>query len=70
MQNYTTKQGENLSGILFTHYGKLNSTILAEVLEENQNIAELPLVLPLGTVVVLPQLPSENRDIPVRKLWD
>ena len=70
MRNYETKEGENLSGILFTHYGKLNSTILAVVLEENQNIAELPLVLPLGTIVVLPQLPSENQDIPIRTLWE
>lgn len=70
MQSYRTKQGENLSGILFTHYGKLNSAILAAVLEENQNIANLPLVLPQDTVVLLPQLSSENRELPVKTLWD
>ena len=70
MQSYRTKQSENLSGILFTHYGKLNSAILAAVLEENQNIANLPLVLPQDTVVLLPQLSSENRELPVKTLWD
>lgn len=70
MQSYRTKQGDNLSSILFTHYGKINSTILAAVLDENQNIANLPLVLPQDTVVFLPQLNYENREIPVRTLWD
>ena len=70
MQSYRTKQGENLSSILFTHYGKLNSAILAAVLDENQNIANLPLVLPEDTVVLLPQLSSENRELPVKTLWD
>ena len=71
VQSYRTKQGENLSSILWTHYGKINSAILAAVLDENQNIADTSIVFPIGFVVHLPDLMEQvNPTLPVRTLWD
>ena len=69
MQIYKTKQGDNLSSIIYRQYGKINSTILAAVLAANQNIADIPLVYPPDVSIHLPNLP-ENDDIPVKTLWD
>ena len=69
MQVYKTKQGDNLSSIIYSYYGKINSNILAAVLAANQNIADIPLVFPPDVTIHLPKLP-ETTDIPVKTLWD
>lgn len=69
MKIYKTKQGDNLSSIIYSYYGKINSNILAAVLDANQNIADIPLVFPPDVSIHLPHLP-ESTDIPVKTLWD
>lgn len=69
MRTYFTNHGENLSGIIFDYYGKINSVLLRDVLDANQNLADIPTVFPPNTQIILPDI-DEDADIPVATLWD
>ena len=69
MQTYRSKAGENLSLIIFEYYGKINTPLLNDVLDANQNIADISTVFPVDTVIHLPEIDDET-DIPIATLWD
>lgn len=69
MREYFTTAGENLSSIIFEYYGKINAVFLRDVLEANQNLADIPTVFPPNTKIILPDI-DEDTDIPVATLWD
>ena len=69
MRTYFTNDGENLSGIIFNYYGKINSVLLRDVLEANQNIADISTVFPPNTKIILPNI-DEDTEVPVETLWD
>lgn len=67
---YTTKQGDMLDAIAWRHYGYHEGTVEA-ILAANYGLAGEPPVLPLGLVIVLPDLPAaaDVKPQPIR-LWD
>jgi phage tail protein X len=67
---YQTRDGDVLDAICADHYGTDNlSSVVTQVLEENQGLAERGAVYPAGIVITLPDL-----DPPVAEstfsLWD
>lgn len=69
MRTYFTNAGENLSSIIFNYYGKINAVLLRDVLDANQNLADIPTVFPPNTKILLPDI-DEDTEIPVATLWD
>ena len=69
MRTYYTNHGENLSSIIFDYYGKINAVLLRDVLDANQNLADIPTVFPPNTEIVLPDI-DEDSEVPVPTLWD
>jgi phage tail protein X len=63
---YRTKAGDVLDAIVFSHYSS-HEPVLA-VLESNPVLAKLPVMLPAGILIILPdiQLPSKPAKI---ELW-
>lgn len=63
-----TQQGDTVDLICHRHYGR-TAGATEQVLDANHGLADLGHVLPMGTRVVLPDLPAQ----PVKKLinlWD
>jgi phage tail protein X len=66
---YISKQGEMLDWIAWRHYGfssGAKEAILADL--RNSKLSALPIVLPIGTRVVLPSLTGE-KSMKVTKIW-
>ena len=68
MESYTTIQGDMVDIICRKTYGD-ESGYVEQVLEANQGLAAKGPVLPVGTVVNLPEL-EVVQTIPVISLWD
>lgn len=66
---YRTRQGEVLDLVCLRHYGS-RPGIVERVLDLNPGLADLPPVLPLGTLITLPDLPAALRPDATIKLWD
>ena len=66
---HTTTQGEMLDAICSRNYGD-ESGYVETVLEANPGLAALPVPLPMGTVVTLPDIPKASKTVPVVGLWD
>ncbi|AQT48790.1 baseplate protein [Burkholderia phage Momento] len=62
-------QGETLDALCWRHYASTASTVEA-VLEANPGLAELGVVLPMGTVVDMPELNTIERALPLLQLFD
>ena len=69
MLTYRTNEGQNLSEIIYSYYGKINTSILREVLDSNQNLADVPTVFPVDTLIHLPDI-ADDTEVPVQTLWD
>lgn len=65
---YTTRQGDTLDWIAWNHYGKQSGAV-ESVLAANPRLADEGIVLPLGLVIVLPELAPEVTETVVR-LWE
>lgn len=66
---YMTTQGEMIDAICRRVYGD-ESGYVEQVLEANPGLAALPVLLPAGTKIVLPQIPKASEAVPVVSLWD
>jgi len=55
-QFYSAKEGDMLDAIVLDHYGALTGDKVEAVLAANPGLAALGPVLPIGTVVELPNL--------------
>ena len=66
---YTTKDGDTLSNIIFTHYGHLNGEIMETVLEANRHITYTA-VYDAGVKINLPIITELTSQQPSLKLWD
>ncbi|WGS42165.1 tail protein X [Burkholderia sp. JSH-S8] len=62
-------QGETLDALCWRHYGSTAGTVEA-VLEANPGLAELGVVLPMGTVVDMPKLSTIVQTKPLLQLFD
>ena len=68
MQNYVSVQGDTVDLICRRAYGD-ESGFVEQVLSANPGLAEFGPVLPIGTVVFLPEL-AKPADLPTLSLWD
>lgn len=66
---YTTRQGEMVDMICRRAYGD-ESGYVEQVLDVNPGLAALGPVLPLGTKVLLPDLPKAAPERKIVSLWD
>lgn len=66
---YTTRQNEMIDSICRRVFGD-ESGYVESVLEANPGLAALPVPLPMGTVVTLPDIPKASKVVPVVGLWD
>ncbi len=66
---YQTTQGDMLDAIAFRHYGTHEKTTELLLLA-NPGVEDLPVVLPLGTRIILPVPPVRNNVQEVIRLWD
>ncbi|CAJ4592817.1 tail protein X [Burkholderia pseudomallei] len=62
-------QGETLDALCWRHYGSTVGTVEA-VLEANPGLAELGVVLPMGTVVEMPERRAIETTTPLLQLFD
>ncbi|KVQ57494.1 tail protein X [Burkholderia territorii] len=62
-------QGETLDALCWRYYASTAGTVEA-VLEANPGLAELGVVLPMGTVVDMPKLNTIERALPLLQLFD
>lgn len=65
---YISKMGETVDMICFKYYGK-TSVVTELVLDHNPGIS-LNVVLPLGTVVILPDYVEDTVSINLVNLWE
>jgi phage tail protein X len=65
---YTTKQGEMLDAICWRLFNA-TSGYVEQVLDLNPRLAELPPILPIGTIVTLPDLPRMPAERKIVSLW-
>lgn len=66
---YRAVQGEMIDAICRRVYGD-ESGYVELVLDANRGLADLDEPLPVGTVLVLPELPKASDVLPVVSLWD
>lgn len=66
---YRTRQGDVLDLICLRQYGQREG-VVERVLDANPGLASQGAVLPIGTAVVLPDLPSALRPAATIQLWD
>ena len=62
------QQGETLDLIINRHYG-YTPGITEQVLTLNPRLAELGPILPMGTLITLPDAPTQA-EAPLIQLWD
>lgn len=63
-----SQQGDTVDLMCWRFYGHTNG--VEAVLDANTSLAFLPPMLPVGTVVVMPELTQEQRQTDVIQLWD
>lgn len=66
---YKTHQGEMIDAICRRAYGDESGYVEA-VLDANPGLAALPAPLPIGTVIILPDLATASKIVPVVSLWE
>jgi phage tail protein X len=67
--NYTTRQGETIDLACLAHYGRTVRVVEA-VLAANPGLAGLGPVLPFGTEILMPDMPSVSAERRLMSLWD
>lgn len=69
MTEYRTRQGDTLDYICWRHYGQQSGAVEA-VLLANPGLADAGPVMPLDTVIVLPELAKPASELQPIRLWD
>lgn len=67
--NVTTKQGDTVDLVCWRYYGRTDGTVEA-VLEANAGLADHGVVLPMDTVVYLPDVGTVQSTAPLVQLFD
>ena len=67
--SYRSRQGDTVDLIVWRHYGRQDGRLVEKVLDANPGLADLGLLLPLGTEVVLPAIEEETGAVEVARLW-
>lgn len=66
---YTTRQGEMIDAICRRFYDD-ESGYVERVIEDNPGLAARPIPLPIGTKIMLPDLPRMSAERKIVSLWD
>ena len=66
---YTTRQGETVDLACLAFYGR-TAKVVEAVIDANPGLAALGPVLPLGTKIIMPDIPSTSTAKPLTSLWD
>ncbi len=66
MNQYRAKQGDMIDAICKNYYG--NEDMLEKVYDANPGLAALGPILPMGTIVILPEISTQSVKQPIR-LW-
>lgn len=69
MRTVRSMQGDTVDSICWNYYGRTAGTVEA-VLEANPGLAELGAILPMGTSIQLPEVPSHAENNRTIQLWD
>lgn len=68
-KTYTTRQGETVDIACLSHYARTSGVVEA-VLAVNPGLAGLGPVLPFGTQILMPDMPSVSAESRLTSLWD
>ena len=68
MKRVCSREGDTLDLICHREYGRTRS-VTEIVLEANPMLATGLLVLPIGTLVTLPDIASEDKSLTQKRLW-
>ena len=66
---YTTRQGETVDLACWRVYGRTGE-VTEVVLAANPGLADKGLILPLGTVISMPDIAKPTTQRPLVSLWD
>ncbi|HZG29961.1 MAG TPA: tail protein X [Ensifer sp.] len=66
---YVTRQGETVDLACLAFYGRTEKVVEA-VLQANRGLAALDPILPLGTKITMPDMPTISTAKPLISLWD
>ena len=66
---YTTRQGETVDLACLSHYGR-TAAVVEAVLSANPGLSGLGPILPLGTQIIMPDMPSVSAERRLISLWD
>ena len=66
---YITRQGETVDLACWRFYGKTSGTVEA-VLDANPGLSGKGLILPIGTIITMPNIAGSRTATPLVKLWD
>lgn len=69
MNRYRTSAGDTLDYVCWRHYGQQAGAVEL-VLAANPGLADLGVVLPLDTEILLPELPEPANEVQPIRLWD
>ncbi|PTQ90290.1 tail protein X [Agitococcus lubricus] len=61
-------QGDRVDIVCWRFYGNTNH--VEQILDANPQLAFLPVILPIGTVITMPDIPQKNTVIDTVQLWD
>ena len=66
---YTTREGETVDLACLSHYGR-TAAVVEAVLSANPGLSSLGPILPLGTQIIMPDMPSVSAERRLIGLWD
>lgn len=67
-KRYLTRQGQTVDLVCLAHYGK-TAGVTELVLDSNPGLADLGPVLPIGTAILLPDIPELETAPALVSLW-
>lgn len=68
-QTINALQNDTIDAICWRHYGR-SSGVVEQVLEANPQLAEFDVCLPMGTLVILPNIETAEQIQQTINLWD
>ena len=66
---YTTRAGETVDSAVHAYYGRTRG-IVERVLNVNPGLADSGPILPMGTRILMPDIPRESAQRKRVRLWD
>lgn len=67
MNSLRAQQNDTLDAISWRHYGR---SVVEQLMAANPQLADLPPILPIGTLVYLPDIPDPQQIRQTIQLWD